>query len=333
MAGIEANHRSEPPKFAYAPFSSYLLGCLKEKTALSAIIAEYEKNGVKLTRRAYQKAARRLEREGRIQLRRFEQLYAFPADVKRTDEKEEEKGAFDVRPMNSANMGIEANHVHSTHRILLSMPYSGQQPREGGEERRFGRYGTALQVVFRQGDFTINAFRKRLNIWVHKPQGARTQEQLLEAKVMGYRALRSFAQAHNIVLEGYLEKILFSHHVVESDALNEALKPLFKLYGEDIQARIGSKICPTSHPGKIEHEGKARPDRIVRGDQVAKGLEYLTLDFQNSFEQFKDEALKPLTEQLKLHLTVEQRTLEALDAIKAHFDNQAAIKEKDKKFE
>lgn len=229
-----------------------------------------------------------------------------------------------VKPsMDSENITIEkskANHetnrAHSTHRILLSMPYQGNQPEAGATAiKSFGRYHTARQIIFKESDVTIVAYQKKLNVWVHKPPGVRTQEQLLEAKVAGYRALIAFARTHSLTLEGYLNRILFSHHVVENEELNAAIKELIEKYPQ-IEERIGSKVCLTSHKGKVEHEGKARIDRIVRGDQVAKGLEYLTLDFPNDFSKFGTEALVPLTEQIKLHLAVQRETLEAIRELK-----------------
>jgi hypothetical protein len=193
------------------------------------------------------------------------------------------------------------------------MPYAGDQPTKGATYLKpFGRYGTATQSVYRISNLTIVAFRKKLNVWVHRPiAGVRTQEQLIDAKVQGYRALVRFAQRHSLRLEGHLERVLYSHHVVENKALNDALKPLLEAYGEDIRARLGSKICPSSHPGKVEHEGVGRPDRVVRGDQVAAGLEYLTLDYPRQFADFA-RLVPEYHKQLALHLEVEARTLEAI---------------------
>jgi hypothetical protein len=296
----ERNHRTGT---VILPFSSFLMANLNTKTGLKEMAAMYEATGVKLTPRGYRKAARKLAKQGKITIERYEQLYLFPYGSP-TDEN-------GTGSMNGLKITIEGNRTHSTHRTLLSMPYQGAQPTIGATYvKPFGRYGTARQAVYRSGNITIIAYQKKLNVWVHKPPGVRTGEQLIEAKVQGYRALRSFAQAHTLTLEGYLNRVLFSHHVVENDALNAAIKELIAAYPQ-IEARLGSKVCETSHKGRVEHEGKARADRIIRGDQVAAGLEYLTIDYPNQFADFM-KLVPDYHAQLKLHLEVEARTLDAI---------------------
>ncbi len=210
--------------------------------------------------------------------------------------------------------------VHSTHKIKLSMPYKGLQPMEDATKvRKFGRYGTAHQAIYEYDDCTIGTYKNRLVIWVRNPKGIRTEEQRINAKLEGYRFLRQFAQEHNLKLEGYLDKVELSHHVVVNNPLNESVKKNFTTpYGKEIYEQIGTHECKTSHPGRIEHEGRVREDRIVRGDQVAIGLEYLTLDFRKKFEEtdakidrlneFSDK-IELYTEQIALHLDVEAATL------------------------
>jgi hypothetical protein len=300
---IELNHRNEALNASFIPtFSSFLMANLKMKTGLKDMVMQYEAIGQKRTRRAYEYAVRKLEADGKIKVARYEQLYIFPISM-------------DSENIRSANHRNEATTIeakaHSTHRILLSMPYTGTQPEAGATRiKPFGRYGTARQIIFKQGDLTIVAYRKKLNVWVHKPKGTRTAEQLLEAKVAGYRALVAFARRHTLTLEGYLNRVLFSHHVIENEALNAAMKDLLTAYPE-IEARMGSKVCNTSHKGKVEHEGKARPDRVIRGDMVARGLEYITLDFPEQYADFC-KLIPEYHAQLKLHLEVEARTLEAI---------------------
>lgn len=297
MVSIERYQRTEPNNGTVMPtFSFFIVQEVRAKTPLKEAIAKYEATNRKLTRRAYTKAVRKLQAEGKIQVARYEQLYLFP---------------MGLASMNSLNITKERNRAHSTHRILLSMPYTGKQPEEGATYvKPFGRYGTAKQTVYRNDNITITAYRKKLNVWVHKPQGERTNEQLIEAKLSGYKALVAFAQRHSLTLEGYLNRVLFSHHVVENEPLNAALKELIAGYPE-IEARLGSKVCETSHKGKVEHEGKKREDRIVRGDMVARGLEYLTLDFPEQYADFC-KLIPEYHEQLRLHLEVEARTLEAI---------------------
>jgi hypothetical protein len=312
---IEGNHSR---RFPYPSFSVFVLTNLKEKSSLRELSQAYEATGVRLTPRGYTKAVRKLANQGKITIARYEQLYLFPygslTDVKGTISM---NGMYKgTAPPRDKGNQTTIERAHSTHRILLSMPYQGNQPEAGATYvKPFGRYRTARQVVYRSGNITIIAYQKKLNVWVHKPPGVRTQEQLLEAKVAGYRALIAFARTHSLTLEGYLNRILFSHHVIENEELNAAIKELIQKYPQ-IEERIGSKVCETSHKGKVEHEGKARIDRIVRGDMVARGLEYLTLDFPNDFSKFGTEALVPLTEQIKLHLAVQRETLEAIRELK-----------------
>jgi len=297
---IEINHSG---RLIYPSFSSFLLSFVKEKVSLNEAIAEYEKNGVKLSRVAYWKQVRKLVSAGKIHTKRHEQLYLFSMvgyENKLTGS------------MNSLNINHRTiDQTHTAHRILLSMQYAGTQPITGATYvKAFGRYGTARQAVYRTGNITIIAYNKKLNVWVHKPAGVRTNDQLIEAKVSGYKALIAFAQTHSLTLEGYLERVLYSHHVVENPNLNAALKELIEAYPQ-IEARLGTKVCPSSHKGKVEHEGKARPDRVIRGDQVARGLEYITLDFPEQYADFC-KLIPEYHAQLKLHLEVEARTLEAI---------------------
>jgi hypothetical protein len=316
------------------PFSIFLALTVKRKIALNEVIAKYEKAGFKrLSHVGYWKHARKLIAQGKLSAVKHEQLFLMPSmDSEKINHatiepRTGERLTGTIEPIRREINQPTIERAHSTHRILLSMPYQGEQPEAGASAiKPFGRYGTARQVIYKHGDLTIIAYRKKLNVWVHKPKGARTQEQLIAAKVQGYRALVSFARSHTLTLEGYLNKVLYSHHVVENEALNAAIKDLIEAYPE-IEQRLGSKVCNTSHKGKVEHEGKARADRIIRGDMVAAGLEYLTLDYPKDFAEFARDAVPALTEQIRLHLKVQEETLAYLKAI------NAAIKEKGGKIE
>jgi len=312
----QGNHRTQ---LIYASFSDFLELTIKRKTALNEAITTYEKAGFKpLSHVGYWKHARKLIARGKLYAVKHEQLFLLPSmdsekiNLTTIEQRTGERLTTTIEPhRREINQATIETKAHSTHRILLSMPYAGTQPEAGGIIKPFGRYGTARQVIYKEGDITIVVYRKKLNVWVHRPKGTRTQEQLIEAKVMGYRALVAFARRHTLTLEGYLNRVLYSHHVVENEALNAAMKDLLTAYPE-IQARIGSKICNTSHKGKVEHEGRARPDRIIRGDQVARGLEYITLDFPEQYADFC-KLIPEYHAQLKLHLEVEARTLDTLN--------------------
>jgi hypothetical protein len=281
------------------PVRLFLFKNLKEKTSIKELIqAYYSLHGKQLSSRAFTKAANQLADEGKILLERREQLWLFPITqpIPNTRDEQNSNGTISM-------LGRNIKRVHSTHKIKLSMPYRGDQPKEGGIEKAFGRYRTARQYIFHRGIHTVGAYKNKIVIWVRNPSGVLTVEQRINAKAEGYKTLTAFAKEHNITLEGYLEKVELSHHVVENDSLNNELKKLTNKYGDEIYKRLGTHECQTSHPGRIEHEGRAREDRIVRGDQVAIGLEKLTLDFPEQFEKMV-KINAEFTENLKLHMGV-----------------------------
>ena len=181
------------------------------------------------------------------------------------------------------------NLIHSTHHIKFSINYKGTQPRDGATKiKPFGRYKTAIQSIYKLTDrITIVAFKNKLNVWVHKPEGKLTQNQMINAKRDGYLALLGFAKSFHLTLQDSLEKVLRSHHVVEEKRVNTAFKPVFKQYEREIEAQIGSKVCQTSHKGKIEHEGKKREEKVILGSDVAKGLERLILDVPEKIDKIE----------------------------------------------
>ena len=270
------------PRLICPRFSVFVLERLTERIQLSQLIKEYEILGVKRSHVAYWKTVRKLHKEGKIGLERHEEMWVIPMPPNAS---RSEKILTNINQ--ESMLGRKINQrIHSTHKIKLSMPYAGEQPRAGGIEKAFGRYHTARQYIFHKGYHTIGAYRKRLVIWVRNPEGILTIEQRVNAQAEGYKTLKEFAREHNIALEGYLEKVELSHHVVENDPLNEALKPMVSNY-KQIKERMGTAVCQTSHPGRIEHEGKAREDRIVRGDKVAQGLENLVLDFPDDLKRIE----------------------------------------------
>lgn len=212
--------------------------------------------------------------------------------------------------MHTHNLTIEQHRpvkIHSTHKVKLSISYRGNQPLQGATAiRPFGRYKTGRQAVFKTGKITIVAFKNKLNIWVHQPKGELTKEQLINAKAEGYLALVNFAKEHDLRLEGYLDRVLRSHHVVENRDVTEVFKPVIEEYEQDIKERIGTKVCKTSHKGKIEHEGIGRPDRIIQGSEVAKGLEYLLLKFPNDFANYSS-SIGLYDKNIQRHLEVLER--------------------------
>jgi len=287
----------------------YFQNSVATRVPLSDIIAQYVKRtSLSLSQRAYQKTANQMAIDGEIKVERHEQLwitsmlvYSPSTDVKRTTNE-----LISMLPLNK-----RTPRIHTAHKIKLSIPYKGIQPLEGAIAiKPFGRYGTAKQAIFRkQGErTTIVTFKHKLNVWVHLPDGQRTEEQMINAKVTAYRALKDFEKEHDIELDGYIEKVLMSHHVVVHKQVNEAFKPIFKAYPDEIEKQIGSHICPSSHPGSIEHEGIKRPGRLVKGEDVAKGLEWLALDARSQLQSFEEveykyhESIRLYDEQIREHL-------------------------------
>jgi hypothetical protein len=295
-------------------FASFVMGFGKKaegrKYAFNEIIKLYESKGnKKLSRVGYWKALKNCERRGIVELTRQEQLwvrfFCFPSDEILTD-------------INRSDCIVRTKPLHTTHKIKLSIPYHGPQPKEGATRiSPFGRTKTQVQVVYRVSpSITITAFKRKLNVWVHRPPGNSTPEQLINAKAEGYRALLIFAKEHNLRLEGYLNRVLRSHHVLEDKQLNEALKPIFEPNEREIYERIGSHICRTSHPGKIEHEGVRRPDgSIVQGSDVARNVEYLFTRFPGDFAELA-KANAEFRENLKTHLNVMEEISKTLKMIR-----------------
>lgn len=290
----------------------YFQNSTVKRVPISDLIAEYVKStSLSLSRRAYQKAVNELAEGGEIKIERHEQLWIISMMVydQSTEVKRTTSELNSMLPLDMRTKAIEPR-IHSAHKIKLSIPYKGEQPLIGGIVKPFGRYGTARQALFRkEGErTTIITFKNKLNVWVHLPDGQRTEEQMINAKITGYRALKEFEKEHKIELDGYIEKVLQSHHVVEHRAVNEAFKPIFKAYPDEIEERLGSHICPSSHPGKIEHEGKKRPSRLVKGEDVAKGLEWLALDAKDQLASFEEvefkyhESIRLYDEQIRKHL-------------------------------
>lgn len=205
------------------------------------------------------------------------------------------------------------NLIHSAHRLKFSISYKGRQPYKGATEvKPFGRYGTAKQSIYKIGDVTIVAFKRKLNVWIHRPAGKLTTNQIINAREKAYLTLLGFSREHRIGLEAELSDVLRSHHVVEHKDLNEALKPILEKHPEEIKERIGSSVCKTSHKGKIEHEGVSKE---LTGAMVAKNLEYLVTQFPGQFGEVASGFVE-YNRNIKLHLKVLQEMSETMKDIR-----------------
>lgn len=208
--------------------------------------------------------------------------------------------------------GQHRNLIHSTHRLKFSIGYKGKQPTIGATVvRPFGRYKTARQAVFKLGRITIIAFKRRLNVWVHDPPGKLTQHQIINARRDAYLSLMAFTKEHRIKLEGDLSQVLRSEHVVEHPTVNKGLKPVFEAYGDKIEERIGSNLCPSSHKGKIEHRGVSKE---ITGARVAKNAEYLFTLFPEHFSALA-QANVDFRENMLTHLEVMRKIGKSLDLL------------------
>lgn len=306
-------HRNEPKKKGvYATFGRFVLDTLEANPdkifTARGISKEYERaKGEKLTQRAVQKAIKKLAPQ--IQIERKEQLYIKCSMVRPSKAPKNTP----LYHRNALQNEQSAQRIHSTHKIKLSIGYAGTQPLQGADIiKPWGRYGTEKQAVFKYETLTIVAFKYRLHVWVHNPKGKRTEEQLDFAKRQGTTALLHFAERYNLKLRlhpGGDLRLLKAHSVVESPELNSTISPTVKQHAKEIYGTLGTKICETSHKGKVEHEGTVRPDRVIQGTDVAKGLEWLTLDFKQEFNRSERlmeaymGSLELYDEQIRKHLT------------------------------
>lgn len=314
---VSSEIKGSKKRVVLTPLARYILKTVKKRMPISEIINLYAvKHTKKPSRRTFQRAVAELVKQKKLNKECHEQLWLSPMNP--TSEPMS-------KPMHGRKLTPPHHRIHSSHKIKLSMPYSGQQPQEDATEvRPFGRYKTAVQSIYKKylgQSITIVAFKDKLNVWFHFPKGVRTTEQMINAKKESYLALMEFAKEHNLKLDGYLDKVIQSHHVVEDMPTNAILKPLFKEYGKEIKERIGSAICQTSHPGKIEHEGVKRLDGvIVKGEKIANGLEYLCYDFPEHFGMLAKQQNR-YNENIEKHLAVLEEisvaTKELRDTMKA----------------
>lgn len=300
------------PLFAY-PLKQFLRDfvstCENRKWALGELIEIYEsKTKRKLSRRAYQIAIKK-EEGSLFRIERHEQFFIYPlttlSEMKRN---ESEKKFID-------NLTMRKVRIHSSHKWKFGVDYQGTPPIDG-KVSYYGKQATLKRYFYRISDrISIVAFKKRLNVWVHRPSGTTTQEQETDARTLGINALTEFAQAHGLTITSDLSKVLLSHHIIEARQVEALFKPIYKLYGEDIYQKIGSRINHSSHKDKIEHVGIRREDRLILGSKVATGMEYWLYDLPNEIKELKTteterkEALVLLaryTEQIKAHLSAVQ---------------------------
>lgn len=285
-------------KFVYTLWERFVLNRVREapnqRFTFKELFREYEEKGNK--RISHSIAYRQLKGLPGLSIERKEQLWIF------YDTTTDGKGFNSMYGYDGQVQTYDtgSNLVHSSHRWRFTVPYSGTQPLEKADQvRAFGRYRTAKQSYYLFKDMSIVAHRKKLNCWIHRPKGALTPNQRIEALTRARLSLNAFCTSHNLKLIGNVEEIMNSHHVVEAKPLNEALKPVFAGREEEIKEVVGSHICKSSHPGKIEHEGREG----LNAYGVAKNLEYLCTDFPSDFSTLARENVA-FRENLQTHLSV-----------------------------
>lgn len=288
------------------PYAAWLrkrLQTLYAKTTLAELKTAYEiETGNKITLRGARATFRRLAGSHAV---RHEQLYWYPI---------ESKGTSDYGKVHKGT----SQPIHSSHRYRFSISYSGQQPKDG-IIRPWGRNRKQLQVEYKLGqDMRLQVFSKRIIVMLANPKGTTTREQLIEARKLAYLSILGFAKERNLALGEDFEKKLGTHHVLEPEELNRPFKGLGP-YAKEIEARTGSLVLGDgSHEG-MEHQGGGTSR--TKGELAAENFEWLLWQFRGEFSEDRHTreeylgAIRAYTEQIKLHLEVEQRTLHTLERI------------------
>ncbi len=287
-------------KVRYALWLKNHLVKLKFKTSSSELKESYERETKqKITKQA---AARTLRNIAGSQVRRFEQLYWLPY------EKNE--------PSRNGIVSIEPSQpLHSSHNYRFSIAYRGEQPKDG-LVRAWGRNRSQIQVeyIFKDG-MKLQVFKNRIIIMLHNPKGETTIDQLREARNLAFFTIMNFCKERNLYIpEGeYLEKKIYSHHVLESEKINKTIQTAIGQYAPEIEKRTGSLIYgDNTHRNKIEHEGGGTSN--LKGEDAAKKFEYLLWQFPEQFAHLAG-ALKDYNENLKLHLDVQRAQLTTMQEL------------------
>jgi len=290
----------------YTSFKNYILSFLKSNEKRQYTLNELKQNyevetNKKASLRSYQRYIKKLEIEGIINIKRQEQSYIsfnnayIPYERSNERDKTTIKHGKKISQNNKKTAKVvdrlffttTTKRIHSAHSIRFSIGYNGEQPKDDADKvlpigrinRKYPNKKRSVQCIYKYKGFTIQIYKKRMQIYIHNPQGISTKEQLNNAKNICFKAVMVFCKEHNIdIEEKYLLKTIGSHHVVEDRKLNNYLKPIYKKYSKEIFERINSKYGDKSHPNKVEHSGDT-------GEQVANGLEYMVLKLPEVMEK------------------------------------------------
>jgi hypothetical protein len=170
--------------------------------------------------------------------------------------------------------GLEGNtntliKYHAAHRLAFTFEYSGIQPTIG-KRSKFGRYSKTYRYRTDYPEYSarVFAYPRSLLVWIKKPKGTRTVEQLIEARRLARECVNSIAFKHRLTL--MREKGAgFSEHTIEDKALDRVIRPLVKEEPDLMRERCGITENLTSHRKKLEHTDRdRRPEQPRAKDRV-----------------------------------------------------------------
>lgn len=154
---------------------------------------------------------------------------------------------------------------HSSHRFAFTFYYSGK-PIKKGKVSKFGRYCDSspsyrYKLEYPEYRAVVFAYERSLLIWIKKPKGRLTVEQLIEARKLARECSQAIAFKYQIAIEREKEAN-FSEHIVISKPLDRAIRPLVQAEPELMRERCGITINKRSHKGRLEHHDRdRRPDQ------------------------------------------------------------------------
>jgi len=154
---------------------------------------------------------------------------------------------------------------HKGHRYLFVFKYDGIQPQYGADSiTKFGRYGTITKARFNYSEDKAIVFSlpHSLMIWIRHPKGARTAEELVEARQTARRVAESFSRKHGIAITSE-KNAGFSEHTVENKPLDNLIRPMVQEEPTLAKAELGLSINQTSHRNKVEWTGKPAKERVM----------------------------------------------------------------------
>jgi hypothetical protein len=205
--------------------------------------------------------------------------------------------------------------IHKGHRYLFIYSYEGPQPiRNADSVSLWGRYRTVKQAKFYyyEDKTIIFTLPHTLKVWVMHPKGERTVKELMEAREIARRVVKSFVRKYGIKI--LKEKNAgFSEHTVEDKALDSILRPIVQAEPEISKEHLGLSINQTSHKNKVEWTGKSAKERVM------------------AIEWWLDEGIASYTETQKLLLQNSELLANTIKEIKTLAEQVQFLINKDKR--